>query len=166
MWSSAFKDHHLFGHLACPKENPKTRRHQRGWLKKESAVQVKLGSCSFVQFGSPTASAWRTRFRLALSKTSPAKAVRPRSNDNISTSTRWRCCRSTSAAQLLLEKSLTRPIGILFSTRLPSDFRTVRKNKTQVSPGLRFPSLTNLVDVCASLGSPLGKPDARINDDP
>jgi hypothetical protein len=44
----------------------------------------------------------------------------------------WRCCLSTSShAEFLLEKSLTRPIGILFSTRLPSDFRTVRKNSTQ-----------------------------------
>ena len=41
-------------------------------------------------------------------------------------------------AKLLSGKSLTRPIVILFSTRFPSDLRTVRKNKTQVSPCRRF----------------------------
>jgi hypothetical protein len=32
----------------------------------------------------------------------------------------------------------TKPTGTLFSIRLPSDFRVVRKNNTQVSPGARF----------------------------
>jgi hypothetical protein len=36
----------------------------------------------------------------------------------------------TAFAREVLEKA----IGILFSTRLPSDFRTVRKNNIQVSP--------------------------------
>jgi hypothetical protein len=47
---------------------------------------------------------------------------------------RWNDVKTSAHAQLLLEKSLRRPIGILFSTRLPSDFRTLRINNTQVSP--------------------------------
>src|SRR5207249_3761979 len=36
-----------------------------------------------------------------------------------------------------MRRSLTKPMGTLFSTRLPSDFRIARKNNTQVSPWLR-----------------------------
>jgi hypothetical protein len=43
--------------------------------------------------------------------------------------------RSTSAHALLASgRCRTKPIGTLFSTRLPSDCRVVRKNNTQVSP--------------------------------
>jgi hypothetical protein len=50
-----------------------------------------------------------------------------------------RCSRSTSAQALCLSgRSRIKPIGILFSTRLPSDFRVVRKWSTHVSPGMRF----------------------------
>ena len=58
-------------------------------------------------------------------------------------------------------KSFTRPIATLFSTRLPSDFRTVRKNRPKFHPDCVFLSLPNLVDVCVPFKvSPLGKPEA------
>jgi hypothetical protein len=68
-----------------------THRHQRGWLKKKNAVTVKLGSCSFVPFGNPTVSECRTRFQLALSKTSLLNTLHgKRWKGNISRSTRVR----------------------------------------------------------------------------
>ena len=67
-----------------------THKHQRGWLKKEKRSQGETWVLFFLRFGNPTVSEWRTTFQLALSKTSPAKAVHGgRSKDNISTSTRW-----------------------------------------------------------------------------
>ena len=50
-----------------------------------------------------------------------------------------RCNRSTSAQAVRLSgRSRIKPIGILFSTRLPSDPRVVRKWSTHVSPGIRL----------------------------
>ncbi len=67
-----------------------TRRHQRGWLKKEKRSQGETWVLFFVQFGNPTVSEWRTRFQLALSETSLAQTLHgKRSKDNTSTSTRW-----------------------------------------------------------------------------
>lgn len=45
---------------------------------------------------------------------------------------------STPRALLASGRCRTKPIGILFSTRLPSDGRLVRKNNTQVSLCARF----------------------------
>src|ERR1700745_3048759 len=50
-----------------------------------------------------------------------------------------RCSRSTSAQAVRLSgRSRIKPIGILFFTRLPADFRVVRKWSTHVSPGMRL----------------------------
>jgi len=51
-------------------------------------------------------------------------------------------------------------LGILFSTRLPSDFRVVRKNNTQVLPWRAFSFLASRVDVSAPLPSLLDKANA------
>src|ERR1700741_1192489 len=77
-----------------------------------------------------------------------------------------RCSRSTSAhAVRLLGRSRTKPIEILFSTRLPSDFRVVRKWSTHVSPGMRlsfFSQLRCRLCVIVSLLETALRSDSRI----
>ena len=51
------------------------QRHQQGWLKREKRSRGENSWCrSSVPCGSPTVSASRTKFQLALSKTSPSKS--------------------------------------------------------------------------------------------
>ncbi len=75
----------IVGALVFRRRNLNGRRDINGLVEgRETHSRVKLECCSFVQFESLTASELRTRFRLALSRVSPASAAHgPKLKDNI-----------------------------------------------------------------------------------